>query len=153
MSTVTMKVHAHAFHPLGFLRRRTVTGFTLIDLLIACIILAILAAIAYPTYAGHLRKAHRTDAKTILLETAQYMERYYSTHNTYAGASVDAISAVCPKGADASRARYHLSFANTPTASAFTLQAVPVNGQEADPCGILTVNQLGAHTPGMAGCW
>lgn len=133
--------------------RRAITGFTLIDLLIACVVLAILAAIAYPSYASHVRKAHRAEAKAILLETAQYMERYHVTHNTYADARVDAVSATSPKGADMSRARYHIRFVGVPDIMTFTVQALPVNGQEVDECGVLTVDQLGARTARVAGCW
>ena len=136
-----------------FLRHGGMRGFTLIDLLIACVVLAILAAIAYPSYASHVRKAHRADAKAILLETAQYLERHHVTHNTYAGARVDAVSAVSPKGATGARVKYHLRFAGEPDAMTFTLQATPVNGQEVDACGTLSVDHLGAQTADVAGCW
>ncbi len=148
-----MMARQHFFLPFRFLRRRHTSGFTLIDLLIACVVLAILAAVAYPSYASHVRKAHRADAKTILLETAQYMERYHAMHSTYVGARVDAVSAVAPKNAEAARVKYHISFVDEPTAMRFTLQAAPVNGQEADNCGTLTVDQLGALTPRLQGCW
>ena len=64
-------------------RLRSARGFTLIELMIAVAIVGILAALAYPAYLGSVRKAHRSDAKTALLDLAQREERYMSTSNLY----------------------------------------------------------------------
>lgn len=147
---------AKSNNELDAFRSRIIThicGFMLIDLLIAIVVLAILASIAYPTYAEHLRKTHRAEAKVILMESVQYMERYYAIHNTYVGARVDAISSVSPKGAHASHAKYQISFMEKPTLTTYTLQAIPLNGQQKDSCGALTVNQLGTQTSSTSFCW
>ena len=128
-------------------------AFTSIDLLISLVVLAILTCLAYPAYTAHLRKGHRMQAKAILMETAQYMERYYATHNTYVGARVEAVSNVSPKHSGRTQARYRIAFASTPTASTFMLQALPVNAQKADPCGILSINELGAKQAASEACW
>jgi prepilin-type N-terminal cleavage/methylation domain-containing protein len=52
-------------------------GFTLIELMIAVVVIAILAAIAYPSYQDSVRKSRRADAKSALMEHAQFMERTY----------------------------------------------------------------------------
>jgi type IV pilus assembly protein PilE len=70
-------------------RLRSARGFTLIELMIAVAIVGILAAIAYPSYLGSVRKAHRSDAKTALLDLAQREERYMSTSNAY---TTDAVA-------------------------------------------------------------
>jgi len=62
-------------------RRRA--GFTLVELMIAVAIVAILAAIAYPSYQEQIRKANRADAQADLLNLAQFMERYYTQNNRY----------------------------------------------------------------------
>jgi type IV pilus assembly protein PilE len=128
-------------------------GLAVIDLLIAFVILAVLISIAYPSYASHMRKAHRTEAKAVLMETVQYMERYYTTHNTYVGAKPSAISATAPRNAESERARYLITFADDPTATTYTLQATPVNVQTNDECGTLTVNHLGSKMPFEKPCW
>lgn len=125
-------------------------GFSLIELMIAVAVIGILAAVAYPSYTQYVLKTHRADAKAILMETAQFLERYYTTNGTYDGAAV--LSAVSPKGASGSSVRYAISFAADPSATGFTLQAVPGSGQS-DTCGTLTLSNTGAQTPTTAGCW
>ncbi|HET9108841.1 MAG TPA: prepilin-type N-terminal cleavage/methylation domain-containing protein, partial [Steroidobacteraceae bacterium] len=43
-------------------------GFTLIELMIAVVVVAILMAIAVPSYESYVEKSRRTDAKTALLD-------------------------------------------------------------------------------------
>jgi type IV pilus assembly protein PilE len=62
---------------------RTQKGFTLIELVVTMVIAAILAALAIPAYSSYVRKAHRTDAKSALLDMASLEERYFSTQNVY----------------------------------------------------------------------
>jgi type IV pilus assembly protein PilE len=58
-------------------------GFTLIELVVAMVIVGILAAIAVPAYSSYVLKSHRTDAKTALLDMASLEERFFSTNNSY----------------------------------------------------------------------
>lgn len=59
-------------------------GVTLLELLIALAIAAILAAIAYPSYRQHLVRAHRTEAIQSLLAVAAEQERHHLAHGRYA---------------------------------------------------------------------
>jgi type IV pilus assembly protein PilE len=129
-------------------------GFTLVELMIVTTIIGILAAIAYPSYTQYVLRSNRADAQAILMESAQFMERYYTTNTSYVGATV--VSPVSPKGATGTGIKYNISFSVTPAAATpnvYTLQAVRANGQVNDTCGTLTVSQTGAQTPTTAGCW
>jgi type IV pilus assembly protein PilE len=62
---------------------RKFRGVTLLEVLIAATIVAILAAIAYPSYRDYVQRAKRSEAITKLLEIAANQERYYLNANRY----------------------------------------------------------------------
>ena len=70
---------------------------------------------------------------------------------TYLGA--DLLSDVSPKAATGNNIKYNITFSVTPTASVYTLQAAPANGQVSDSCGTLTLTNTGVQTPSTSGCW
>ncbi|MFC0133337.1 pilus assembly protein PilE [Massilia eurypsychrophila] len=125
-------------------------GVTLIELMVVLVIIGIISAIAYPSYTRHVLKSNRSNAQAMLMENAQFLERYYTVNNTYAGAAV--VSAVVPKGATGSAIKYNVSFSVSPSATVYTVQAVPANSQAGDACGTLTLAHTGAQTP-ATGCW
>lgn len=142
--------------------RSQVCGFTLIELMISVAIVGILAAIAYPSYRSSMQRSWRADASACLLEMAQGMERRFaaSTAMSYAFADTTARDAFLDAGCaqeGGMPTRYDFSFAADPTATVFSLRAVPVNPgpQTNDACGTLTVNQLGAKgaSGSVEDCW
>lgn len=58
-------------------------GFTLIELMITVAIIAILAAIAYPSYIEQIRKGRRAECRSGLLQSMQQQERYYTQFSQY----------------------------------------------------------------------
>ena len=53
-------------------------GFTLMEAMVVIIIIAILAAIALPSYHRFILNARLKEAKTTLIEDARFLERYYT---------------------------------------------------------------------------
>lgn len=127
-------------------------GFSLIELMIAVAIVAILAAIAYPAYNDQVTKARRSDAHAALLNTAALMEHYYTENNTYVGANAPAdigASATSPES------HYDITIGNL-TATTYTLTATPVAGgaQASDTtCGALSLTNTNVKSPNPAVCW
>jgi len=62
---------------------KTSRGFSLIELMVAMVIVGILAGIAYPSYNAYVLKGNRTEAKARLLQIAGLQERYFTEKNTY----------------------------------------------------------------------
>ena len=134
----------------GIVRAR---GFTLLELMVVCVIVAILASVAYPGYQSYVQKTRRAEGKAALVAAAVQMERYLTERNTYATATLGA-GGVYPTTTE--HDVYTLSLANL-TASTYTLRAVPVGAQAGDPCGTLTYTDAGVKdrtgTMALDRCW
>jgi len=123
----------------------TQRGFTLIELMIAVAIVAILSAIAWPSYQEQVRAARRADAQGALLGLAQAMERHFTENGTYEGAAVDedGTPGIFPAQVplDGGTKFYDLRIVDPTTATTYTLQAQPVGAQQED--GLLQLNSAG----------
>lgn len=133
-------------------------GFTLIELMIVVAIIGVITAIAYPSYLDSVRKSNRADAKASLNDTAQRLQRCFTTYNTYNSEDC-AIAESLKDGAtiDSGENLYVISAALA--ATTFTLTATPVDGttQASDSqCGNFTLTNAGVRgASGALGvdCW
>jgi type IV pilus assembly protein PilE len=126
-------------------------GFTLIEMMIVVAIIAVLAAIALPSYQDYVMRSNRAAATACLMEQVQFMERYYTTNLGYLGAALPAGGCMTDLAA-----RY--AFALVPTATTFTLTATPTTAQKDTKCGTLSINQAGVKTKtvtatSLSECW
>ena len=135
------------------IKHKDSAGFTLIELMIVVVVIGILAAIAFPSYARYVEQARRADAKAALLDAAQRLERCYTQRNHYANCLTFPIDS--PDG-------FYTVTVNpaiTDTSTTFTLTATPpLQGVQAgSPCGAYTLTNNGTRdvtgSLGRDRCW
>ena len=130
--------------------RHSQHGFTLIEIMIVVVIIAILTSIALPSYNEHVRKARRADARAGLLQAQQWLERA----STATGVYPTTLPTTLTWSGDSSK-HYTIGFAAGNTNAAYTLEATP---SLADPkCGKLTLTNAGVRgsngSDSVTDCW
>jgi type IV pilus assembly protein PilE len=134
-------------------------GFTLIELMIVVAVIAILAAIALPSYTNQIRKSKRTDAKTSLLDLASRQERYFTTNNAYTSTSTNlGYSGSYPVSVPSATTFNYGIDVTAASATAYTATATPNGDQTNDSCGTYSINELGVqsnsnNTTAISECW
>ena len=71
-------------------------GFTLVELLVVIIIVAILAGIAIPTFIGQRQKAYDAAAKSLVRNARTAIETFYVDNGTFVGATAAKLKAIEP---------------------------------------------------------
>jgi len=129
-------------------------GFTLIELMIVVVIVAILASVAFPAYQDSVRKSRRSEAKISLLEVAQILERCFTEFNAYNNVGCSVVTAAVPpvnlvtKPPSLNGAGYY-TVTSTPTALTYTLTAIPnaLGSQDQDkPCVSFSITNTGVKS-------
>jgi len=130
-------------------------GFTLIELVIAVMVIGTLAAIALPLYQNHISQARRADATTLLLHVATQQGQFFLDNKTYAAnlASLGYSTATTTTENGHYTVRVQAATAACPIQTCFTLQAIPQSTHSADSCGTLTLDSQGNKLPATSGCW
>jgi|SRR4249919_2470489 len=134
-------------------------GFTLIELMIVVLIVAVIAAIALPQYAEHVRKGKRAEGAQALGDFELRQASWRADNPTYGTADNLTGSAANTTAYNNGLKNYTLSV-STPTATGYTLTATRKGDLANDPkCGNLTlVMNAGVVTKGVSSgdvdyCW
>jgi len=133
------------------MNRFPLKGFSLIELLIALAIVAILAAITVPSFSGLVARSRRSDAMAALLDVQLAQERWRALNFSYA----PSLSELGWASADSPEGYYQLRVTGADD-SGYRVTARPVGVQQSDSCGVFAVDEQGpAYSGGFADerCW
>ena len=112
-------------------------GFTLIEMMIVLVVIAVLAAIALPSYRRYMARGHRAEAKAALLQVVQWMERANTANAEYPTGQPTQIMLQALKPP-----HYTLSLQDS-SSSGFTVIATRADVMLGDACGDLTLTHTG----------
>ncbi len=132
---------------------KKLVGFTLMEMMVTVAIVAIIAAVAIPSFNSYLLKSHRSDAYTAILSIQMAEERYRGFNTTYG-----TIAQVWNNVTTTEGGRYTLSISNV-SATTYTITATAIGGQTSDSedgtsCGTISLAYSnGAVTKTPSACW
>jgi len=120
-------------------------GFSLPEVLVAVVIVAILASIALPSYRHAMQKTRRTEGRALLQLVMAAEERYYAAHHRYAALIGDDGVSVARESAPG---RYYVvsSIELGQGDQTVAIAVEPQNAQIGDPCGRLALDSLGRRS-------
>ena len=120
------------------------SGLSIVELLVVIAIIAIITAIAIPSYSSSVKKARRIDAQEELMVFAGDAERIYTDTASY-------TSIALPANTDF----YIYRFPTAVRADSYLIWAIPTTAQNSDKCGVMTLSSTGkkGHTGSESGCW
>lgn len=128
-------------------------GFTLVDLVTALAIMALLACIAVPSYRAELARTRRADARAALLSLAAAEESFHTTCSAYASVLDDTTESSCEASrlrfpGSAGQGAYSLEVTSADAAGWAALATVRAGGpQQADTrCQALGLTSTGNRT-------
>lgn len=128
-------------------------GYTLIELMITCALIAIISVVAVASYIGQVRSSRRSDAINTIYAIALAEERYRTNNSTY-GTLAQAYS-----GGTTSPGGYYTLAVSGNTATGYTITATAVGDQAKDKEGSTSCTPLtlalssGTTTLSPSACW
>ena len=133
----------------------TEKAYTLIELLITFVIIAILSGMSFHLYTQHIVKTRRADGELALVKLSSALENYYLEHNTYQGATLTNMQF----DEKSSQGFYQMHFDLLQDGQLYAAKATPVNAQarQDQACGTLILYTDGRRSyegnDPKAVCW
>lgn len=115
-------------------------GFSLIELMIAAAIIAILSSVAYSFYNSSVIKARRAEGKTAILQLMQQEERFYTQNSTYISFS--------QASTDANEKKFKWFSSNSAVSSSYELSGAACSGDTIQNCVVVTAKPGTANVNG-----
>ncbi|HEU0224882.1 MAG TPA: type IV pilin protein [Steroidobacteraceae bacterium] len=116
-------------------------GFTLIELMVVLVVVAILAAVAFPAYRESVKRGHRRAAQSVMMDIVNRQHQYFVANRGYA--SVAELNYTLPPDVGANYT-YDIVLDPGPPPG-FQVVFTPTGGQVSD--GNLSVDSNGTKTP------
>ncbi|SPB15726.1 pilus assembly protein PilE [Caballeronia novacaledonica] len=135
--------------------RSSEKGFSLLELMIALGVAAIIATFAIPAYRTHVAKAHRLDAASGLVRAVQYVETARLAQTSESGEAI-ALGAGLDRAPPSGTAVYSVAMLPESAANGgYAVEAVPISpgAMQDDVCGAFVIDATGLrwnHAPGSA---
>lgn len=110
-------------------------GFSLIELMIAVVVVGILSAIAYPSYVGYEQQSRRSDAYNALARAQLQQEKWRANNATYASRTQMSAAGIPTTSANGNYAIDVPPDLNADLTAGYTFTATPVGAQQGDTAG------------------
>ena len=119
-------------------------GFTLIELMVATAIVALLASLAYPSYTKYVIRSNRTAAQAQMLDIANREQQFLMVNKAYATSTALETSGYSLPSTLSSKYSYSVTVGAS-TVPAFTITFTAMGTQATD--GNLTLTSEGVKSP------
>lgn len=124
---------------------RTSRGFTLIEVMITVVIVAILASIALPSYRQYIVRSKRSAAQAQMMDIANRQQQFLIANRSYANTTALTASGYSLPAEVSSNYSYEVTLQEAGLPPAFTITFTPIGSQVGD--GNLGLTSEGVKTP------
>lgn len=133
--------------------RKNFLGFSLLELMVVVGIIAILSAIAIPSYNRYILKSRRSEAMINLVKFQGIYEEFNAQNSTYPASNTLPPAVVAPIPATT-----YYSYTSATTSTTYTITATALAGSSqvndaegAVACSTMSIDNIGTQLP--AACW
>lgn len=127
---------------------KRIKGFSLIELMIAVVIVGILVVIAVPSYQNYVIKANRAAAQAFMMDVDNRQKQYLLDARSYLDVADNSGFSDLGMSVPAEVSDfYDVTVTTSSTPPAFTITAAPIAGTRQANDDTLTLNSSGTKTP------